>query len=179
MTVVVITEDAVYCDGAGFRNGVLVDKELLKAQVSSVGEYQLIAAGAGATSLILDFFNVVKTRLPDIHSYQRFTPTKLPRDFLDEVHAIRVGREGEAEFYLTICDPTHCRGTLKSCATYEFGIGKSPIPMTLPFVGGHDTTGNIIIGALDAGASVEDAIKIGLKRTGIAGDNLQVTKVMF
>lgn len=165
MTVFAITHDKLVSDRAVWRGSVMV-RTTTKQFVMHSGGWDIYIVGAGDMSRIHAVTKLLVSEITTGYDAEDFViqhnaPAYLQLFDDDEIQCIVVFVQGDDRY------------------VYELGCTPVPVKCELPFVGGHSDAVKIAIGALDAGATPEDAIRIALRRTGLSADNLELDVSVF
>ena len=175
MTIYVYTKDHLVADGAEYKSGVVVNDNMQKIvtyhaidDVGNAVKIHLMVSGSVTTVLALrewvyDEFVYKRTSLSDIALED--LSINLRKQYKEAI--------GDDEFDGILVFVT------TSGKQFAYFLGDKPflVPIKPPYAGGYRDAVLVALGALDAGATAVEAVKIAVTRTNIAHPGKTLTVV--
>lgn len=175
MTIYVYTKDHLVADKAEYKSGVIVNDDMQKIATYSVPydkggvvKIYLVVSGSVTTVLALrqwvyDEFVVKRASLPATGIAN--LEIRLREQYKEAIS------DDEFDGILVF--------VLPSGIQFAYFLGDKPflVPITPPYAGGYRDAVLVALGALDAGATAVEAVKIAVTRTNIAHPGKTLTVV--
>lgn len=167
MTIFAYDGKTLVSDCSEYKYGVVVNDKATKVVHYEKDDLSVTFAAAGSTSL-LRAMQAFMCRMVRDWTYSINSVTNLVIEDRDEY--AKLFNSGEDYDNIVIMSDGRQR------QAYYFGKHPYPIKVSAPYAGGQQDAVLVAMGALHAGASAKDAVKIAVKLTGIAQVNGEFTQ---
>lgn len=165
MTIFAVTKDGVYSDKVRYNNSLVTEKPVAKQIEYDWHGTRVVFIGAGYCVELARVYDIIKDLMVRTHPPQDIHEFSLNGAY-EELEQLRLER-GANDICVVLA-----RGG--DTALYYVGDNGYALPLDMPYVGGYADAVKVAVGALDAGASPELALKIAMARTGVASNNLDL-----
>lgn len=172
MTIFAWDGKTLVADRAEYKYGIIVNDNAKKIAFFDTGEVKVTIAGAGGVSnylAILDFIKNDLSRLDkiDVANYQIADK----QAYLELFSGIT---DDEYDIVVILTD-------VVSGEQQAYYLGTKPFPLKVypPYAGGHSETVLLAMGAMLAGATAEEAVKVAIRASAVSQSDRPLTIVNF